>query len=31
VDTDGTRIGHLTDELTQRAIWRHYKELMTTP
>ncbi len=29
VNEDGSRVSHHTDETTQRAIWRHYKELMT--
>lgn len=28
-DEDGHRIGHSTDEVPQRGIWRHYLELMT--
>lgn len=28
-DEDGHRIGHSTDEVTQRGIWRHYLKLMT--
>ncbi|WP_028163139.1 aromatic ring-hydroxylating oxygenase subunit alpha [Bradyrhizobium elkanii] len=28
-DENGYRIGHSTDEVPQRAIWRHYTELMT--
>lgn len=27
-DPDGHRAGHVTDEVTQRAIWRHYRSLM---
>jgi fatty-acyl-CoA synthase len=27
-DENGMRIGHLTDEITQRAQWQHYKKLM---
>jgi phenylpropionate dioxygenase-like ring-hydroxylating dioxygenase large terminal subunit len=27
-DADGHRAGHVTDEVTQRAIWRHYREVM---
>jgi phenylpropionate dioxygenase-like ring-hydroxylating dioxygenase large terminal subunit len=30
-DENGLPIGHPTDELPQRAIWRHYKALMTRP
>jgi hypothetical protein len=30
-DADGLRIAHITDELPQRAIWRHYQMLMTRP
>ncbi len=29
VDTDGTRYGQVTDEVPQRAMWRHWKRLMT--
>ena len=28
-DADGTIIGHMTDEVTQRGIWRHWKKVMT--
>ncbi len=28
-DEDGHRIGHSTDEVSQRGIWRHYLKLMT--
>jgi len=28
-EPDGTRIGHVTDEVTQRGIWREWKRLMT--
>jgi len=28
-DDDGTTVGHIMDEITQRAIWRHWKKLMT--
>lgn len=28
-DTDGTLIGQMTDELTQRGIWRHWKKVMS--
>jgi phenylpropionate dioxygenase-like ring-hydroxylating dioxygenase large terminal subunit len=31
LDADGFRIAHITDELPQRTIWRHYKMLMTRP
>lgn len=31
LDADGLRIAHITDELPQRTIWRHYKMLMTRP
>jgi hypothetical protein len=24
-DGDGHQAGHVTDEVTQRAIWRHYR------
>ena len=27
-DTDGHPIGHVTDEVTLRAMWRHYRTLM---
>jgi phenylpropionate dioxygenase-like ring-hydroxylating dioxygenase large terminal subunit len=27
-DADGHRAGHVTDEVTQRAIWRHYRRVM---
>ncbi|GGC87285.1 aromatic ring-hydroxylating oxygenase subunit alpha [Chelatococcus reniformis] len=29
-DADGFRIGHATDEVPQRGIWRHYLDLMTS-
>jgi fatty-acyl-CoA synthase len=29
VDEQGRRIGHTNDEVPLRAIWRHYKQLMT--
>ena len=29
VDENGNRIGHSTDEVSQRGIWRHYLKLMT--
>jgi phenylpropionate dioxygenase-like ring-hydroxylating dioxygenase large terminal subunit len=29
VDTDGTRVGQITDEVSQRAMWRHWKLLMS--
>jgi phenylpropionate dioxygenase-like ring-hydroxylating dioxygenase large terminal subunit len=28
-ETDGTRVGHVTDEVTQRGIWREWKRVMT--
>jgi fatty-acyl-CoA synthase len=28
VDDDGHVVGDATDEVPQRAIWRHYRELM---
>ena len=28
-EPDGTLVGHMTDEVTQRGIWRHWKKLMT--
>jgi hypothetical protein len=28
-ELDGTRVGHVTDEVTQRGIWREWKRLMT--
>jgi hypothetical protein len=28
-EPDGTIIAHVTDELTQRAIWREWKRVMT--
>jgi len=28
-DPDGTRVGHVTDEVTQRGIWREWKRVMT--
>jgi hypothetical protein len=28
-DADGTIIGHMTDEVTQRGIWRHWKKVMS--
>ena len=27
-DTDGFRVGHATDEVPSRGIWRHYAGLM---
>jgi phenylpropionate dioxygenase-like ring-hydroxylating dioxygenase large terminal subunit len=27
-DADGHLAGHVTDEVTQRAIWRHYRQVM---
>jgi hypothetical protein len=27
-EPDGTRVGHVTDEVTQRGIWREWKRLM---
>lgn len=31
LDDDGFTIADITDELAQRAIWRHYQQLMTGP
>jgi fatty-acyl-CoA synthase len=31
LDGDGFLIGDATDEVPQRAIWRHYRSLMETP
>jgi phenylpropionate dioxygenase-like ring-hydroxylating dioxygenase large terminal subunit len=31
VDTDGSIVGLITDEVTQRGILRYWKQLMTTP
>jgi hypothetical protein len=28
-DVDGTLVGQITDELTQRAIWRQWKRVMS--
>jgi phenylpropionate dioxygenase-like ring-hydroxylating dioxygenase large terminal subunit len=28
-DSDGTTVSHIMDEITQRAIWRRWKQLMT--
>ena len=28
-DADGTRSAKITDEVPQRAMWRHWKQLMT--
>jgi len=28
-EPDGTRVGHVTDEVTQRGIWREWKRMMT--
>jgi phenylpropionate dioxygenase-like ring-hydroxylating dioxygenase large terminal subunit len=28
-DTDGTMVGQITDELTQRSIWRQWKKVMS--
>lgn len=30
VDDDGTRYGQCTDEVSQRAMWRHWKSIMQT-
>ena len=27
-DAEGFRIGHVTDEVPSRGIWRHYRSLM---
>jgi fatty-acyl-CoA synthase len=27
-DADGFKIGHVTDEVPSRGIWRHYRSLM---
>jgi hypothetical protein len=29
IEVDGTRVGHVTDEVTQRGIWREWKRVMT--
>jgi phenylpropionate dioxygenase-like ring-hydroxylating dioxygenase large terminal subunit len=29
IEADGTRVGHVTDEVTQRGIWREWKRVMT--
>lgn len=31
VDTDGTIVGQMTDEVTLRGIWSHYKKVMSSP
>ncbi|MGH7905887.1 MAG: aromatic ring-hydroxylating oxygenase subunit alpha [Candidatus Binataceae bacterium] len=28
-EADGTTVGHVMDEVTQRAIWRHWKQVMS--
>lgn len=30
-DEDGFTVGHVTDEVPSRGIWRHYRSLMETP
>jgi fatty-acyl-CoA synthase len=27
-DVDGFKVGHVTDEIPSRGIWRHYRSLM---
>jgi hypothetical protein len=29
VDADGRTVSHVTDETTNRALWRHYRTVMT--
>jgi fatty-acyl-CoA synthase len=29
-DADGFKVGHVTDEIPSRGIWRHYRSLMET-
>jgi len=29
VEADGSRIGHVTDETTNRGFWHHYRKVMT--
>jgi phenylpropionate dioxygenase-like ring-hydroxylating dioxygenase large terminal subunit len=29
IEADGTRVGHVTDEVTQRGIWREWKRIMS--
>jgi fatty-acyl-CoA synthase len=29
VDADGRVVSHVTDETTNRALWRHYRTVMT--
>ena len=29
LDADGTRYAQMTDEVPQRAMWRHWRRLMT--
>ncbi|MGH9054566.1 MAG: aromatic ring-hydroxylating oxygenase subunit alpha [Acidimicrobiales bacterium] len=31
LDDGGFRVGHVTDEVAQRGIWRHYRSLMEQP
>ncbi|MGH3472364.1 MAG: aromatic ring-hydroxylating oxygenase subunit alpha [Nocardioidaceae bacterium] len=31
LDDRGLRVGHVTDEVAQRGIWRHYRSLMEEP
>jgi phenylpropionate dioxygenase-like ring-hydroxylating dioxygenase large terminal subunit len=30
-DTDGVIVGQMTDEVTQRGIWRHWRSIMSQP
>jgi hypothetical protein len=27
-DADGRRVGHISDEVTNRAFWQHYRQVM---
>jgi hypothetical protein len=29
VDADGRRVSHVTDETTNRGLWKHYRAVMT--
>jgi hypothetical protein len=29
VDAEGRRVSHVTDETTNRALWQHYRAVMT--
>jgi hypothetical protein len=29
IDAQGRRVGHMTDETTNRGLWRHYRQVMS--